>query len=127
MAAYLNKLNNFLTLLKDEAWHDITQLSQTLTIPTDKLTQLSKILNKCNIIEYNEITNQVKLNPNWKFLLFLENNAIENKTSIGTIILPPQKSVKIQCTTITNLTTTELEIEIRFEKNLKEIAIQKIK
>jgi len=43
------------------------------------------------------------------------------------IIIPPQQTLVIQCTRITNLTDTRLGLEIRIDKNICEIAISKIK
>jgi hypothetical protein len=54
----------------------------------------------------------------------LENSekSIKGKV-LGTIIVPPQKSVVIQCTQITNLTDKSLELEICVDKKIEEITI----
>jgi len=87
-----------------------------------------------DLIQHNPATNQIKLNQNWKTLIInqkkpeTEAQAPQSyDKAIGTIIIPPQKTLLIQCTRITNLTDTNLELEIRINKKINEIAINKIK
>jgi hypothetical protein len=47
--------------------------------------------------------------------------------TVGTIIIPPQKTLMIQSTRITNLTDTSLELNVSINKKIREIAINKIK
>lgn len=47
-------------------------------------------------------------------------------TAVGTIIIPPQKTIIIQNTQIANLTDVPLELEVRVDKKISEIAINKI-
>jgi hypothetical protein len=110
--------------------HEITK---TLEIPLEKFQQIIKFLTEADMIQYNSATNQIRLNQNWKTLII---NQKEQKsqtqpqpetTAIGTIIIPPQKTLVIQCTRISNLTDTILELEVRIDKKLSEIAINKIK
>lgn len=49
------------------------------------------------------------------------------KLAVGTVILPPKKSVKVQSIQITNLTEKELELGFRINKKLKELAIGMLK
>ena len=81
--------------------------------------------------QHNSATNQIKLDQNWKTLIINQketNSETQQETSaVGTIIIPPQKTLIIQCTRITNLTDNSLELEIRINKKLNEIAINKIK
>ncbi|MEM3618048.1 MAG: hypothetical protein QXK47_03110 [Candidatus Bathyarchaeia archaeon] len=125
------KLEKLFTLLSDTLWHDITEVAKTLEIPQEKMWQTVEFLIKMDVIQHNPTTNQIKLNQNWKTLLTnqKETNTTQKTptaTAIGTIIIPPQKSLIIQCTRITNLTDTSLELEIRINKKLNEIAINKI-
>ncbi|MEM3597239.1 MAG: hypothetical protein QXJ53_03850 [Candidatus Bathyarchaeia archaeon] len=131
------KLEKLLALLSDNVWHNITDVAKTLEIPREKANQIVAFLAQADMIQHNPATNQIKLNQNWKTLII---NQKENPqepqtqaqtpqqetTAVGTIIIPPQKTLIIQCTRITNLTDTSLELEIRINKKLNEIAINKI-
>jgi hypothetical protein len=126
----MNKLNQLLQILQDGQWHDIKKLATTLEITTTQLEGLTQTLKNHEIIQQNHETNQIKLNQQWKTLLIEENNpqnpTTPEKTAVGTLIIPPQKTILIQCTRITNLTDTSLELEIRIDNKLREIAINKI-
>jgi hypothetical protein len=125
------KLEKLLTLLSDNVWHNIDEMTKTLEIPQDKLSQIIKFLTETDLIQHNPATNQIKLNQNWKTLYINQKEANPEAqaeaTAVGTIIIPPQKTLIIQCTRITNLTENSLELEIRINKRLNEIAINKIK
>jgi hypothetical protein len=125
------KLEKLLNLLSDNVWHNIDEMAKTLEIPQDKLQQIIKFLTETELIQHNPATNQIKLDQNWKTLYINQketNPETQQETSaVGTIIIPPQKTLIIQCTRITNLTDNSLELEIRINKKLNEIAINKIK
>jgi hypothetical protein len=127
------KLEKFLNLLSDNVWHNIDEMAKTLEIPQDKLQQIIKFLTETDLIQHNPATNQIKLDQNWKTLIINqketnpETQTQPEQTAVGTIIIPPQKTLIIQCTRITNLTDNSLELEIRINKKLDEIAINKIK
>jgi hypothetical protein len=125
------KLEKLLNLLSDNVWHNIDEIAKTLEIPQDKLQQIIKFLTETDMIQHNSATNQIKLDQNWKTLIINQketNPETQQETSaVGTIIIPPQKTLIIQCTRITNLTDNSLELEIRINKKLNEIAINTIK
>jgi hypothetical protein len=127
------KLEKLLNLLSDNVWHNIDETAKTLEIQQDKLQQIIKLLTETDLIQHNPATNQIKLNQNWKTLIINqketnpETQTQPEQTAVGTIIIPPQKTLIIQCTRITNLTDNSLELEIRINKKLNEIAINKIK
>jgi hypothetical protein len=125
------KLEKLLTILSDNVWHNIDEMAKTLEIPQDKLQQIIKFLTETDMIQHNSATNQIKLDQNWKTLIINQketNPETQQETSaVGTIIIPPQKTLIIQCTRITNLTDNSLELEIRINKKLNEIAINTIK
>jgi len=125
------KLEKLLASLGDNVWHNIDEMAKTLEIPQDKLQQIIKLLTETDLIQHNQATNQIKLNQNWKTLIINQketNPETQQETSaVGTIIISPQKTLVIQCTRITNLTDNSLELEIRINKRLNEIAINKIK
>jgi hypothetical protein len=127
------KLEELLNLLGDNVWHNIDEMAKTLEISQDKLQQIVKFLTEADMIQHNSATNQIKLNQNWKTLIInqkepnQETQTQPGTTAVGTIIIPPQKTLIIQCTRITNLTENSLELEIRINKKLNEIAINKVK
>lgn len=129
------KLEILLNSLSDNVWHNIDEVAKTLEVSQDKLQQIIKFLTETDLIQHNPATNQIKLNQNWKTLIInqketdpnSETQIQQNNTAVGTIIIPPQKTLLIQCTRITNLTENSLELEIRINKKLDEIAINKIK
>lgn len=127
------KLERLLGLLCDNVWHNIDEMAKTLEIPQAKLQQIIKSLNDAELVQYNLATNQIKLNQNWKALITNQketNQEIQTRqesTAIGTIIIPPQKTLIIQCTRITNLTDDILELEMRINQKIKEITINKVK
>jgi hypothetical protein len=127
------KLERIMNLLGDNVWHNVDEMAKTLEIPQDKLQQTIKFLTETDLVQHNAATNQIKLNQNWKTLIINqketnpETQTPPETTAVGTIIIPPQKTLIIQCTRITNLTDNSLELEIRINKKLNEIAINTIK
>jgi len=127
------KLEKLLASLSDNLWHNTNEMAKTLEIPQNKLQQIITFLAENELIQHNPATNQIKLNQNWKTLYINQKEpnpqtqAPSETTAVGTLIISPQKTLIIQCTRITNLTDNSLELEIRINKKLKEIAINKIK
>ncbi|MEM3696761.1 MAG: hypothetical protein QXQ94_04560 [Candidatus Bathyarchaeia archaeon] len=124
------KLEKLLGLLSDNVWHNMEDITKVLDIPQEKFQQIIKFLTEADMIQYNSATNQIKLNQNWKTIIINQkeqNQPQQETTAIGTIIIPPQKTLVIQCTRISNLTDNSLELEVRIDKKLSEIAINKIK
>ena len=121
------KLEKLLSLLSDNQWHNLNHITTALEIPDEKLQQTITFLKETELIQHNPTTNQIKLNQNWKTLFLNQKETKPEKTAVGTIIIPPQKTLTIQCTRITNLTDNTLELGIRVNKKLREIAINKIK
>lgn len=123
------KLQNLLSLLSDNVWHNIDETAETLKIPYKRFRKVITLLTEKDLIQHNPATNQIKLSQNWKTLLINPKEAQEQPATaaVGTIIIPPQKTLMIQSTRITNLTDTSLELEIRINKKIREIAISKIK
>ncbi|NWG10420.1 hypothetical protein HXY33_01520 [Candidatus Bathyarchaeota archaeon] len=126
------KLEKLLTHLNDSVWHNVDEIVNALEIPQNKFQQVIKLLTETDMVYYNSATNQIKLNQDWK-MPFINNKETSPETSIqhenaavGTIIIPPQKTLIIQCTRITNLTDINLELDVRIDKKLSEIAINKL-
>jgi len=127
------KLENLLNLLSDNQWHNIDQIAATLEIPKEKIQQIATFLAETEIIQHNTTTNQIKLDQDWKTLLTDPTEKTQEPPkhaeppTIGTIIVPPQETLIIQCTRITNQTDNSLELEIRMNNKIREITINKIK
>ena len=123
------KLQNLLSLLSDNVWHNIDETAKTLKIPQKRFRQLIALLTEKNLVQHNRATNQIRLSQNWKTLLINQKETQEQPSTavVGTIIIPPQKTVMIQSTRITNLTDTSLELEISANEQICKIAISKIK
>lgn len=128
------KLEKLLTLLGDEEWHTQEEVVNALQIPKEKSQIITQFLADADLIICNRETNQIKLNQNWKTLIISQKEQgvekevqanLEN-TAVGTIIIPPLKAIVIQSTQIANLTDISLELEIRVNRRLKEIAISKV-
>lgn len=122
------KLENLLSLLSDNVWHNIDETAKTLKIPQKMFRQVIALLTEKDLIQHNRATNQIKLSQNWKTLpINQKETQAQPTTAVGTIIIPPQKTLMIQSTRITNLTDTSLELDLRINKKIREIAINKIK
>ena len=121
------KLERMLNLLGDNVWHNIDETAKTLEIPREKLQQVVTLLTETDMIQHNAATNQIKLDQSWRTLTIDTEETQPETTAVGTMIMPPQKTLIIQCTRITNLTDTSIELEFRIDKRIREIAINKIK
>lgn len=108
-------------------WHNTDQIASALEIPQDKLQQIVTFLAQSDLVEHNTATNQIKINQNWKTLLTDQKELHSENTALGTIIVPPNQTLVIQCTRITNSTDASLELEIRMDNRIREIVINKIK
>jgi len=128
----VTKLEKLLTLLGDGEWHTQEEVVNVLQTPKEKVQAITRFLAEADLMIRDEETNRVKLNQNWKTLIInqkeqeTEAQAPLENTAVGTIIIPPQKTITIQSTHITNLTDKSLELEIRVDRGLKEIAIGKV-
>ena len=110
-------------ILEDGAWHDIAELSKQIEIQTDKLIQFCKFLSEQGIIKYENKTHRIKIEPEWKRLLPIESELAEPKTTIATLIIPPETSIKVQSTRISNLSKIELEVSLQISDKIREVAI----
>lgn len=120
----LPKLDKFLNLIGDGSWHSLKELAKHSNIPKQKLVALSKLLAETNIAEYEAKKNQVKIKQEWQqmFKNTYEEQKME-RIAVGTVVLPPKKSISIQGIQVTNLTEKELEISIRVNEKLEELAV----
>jgi hypothetical protein len=121
------KLEKLLNILSDNVWHNADQIASMLEVPQDKLQQIITFLAQSDIVQHNQATNQIKINQSWKTLLTDQKETQSGTTALGTIIIPPQQTLVIQCTRITNLTDASLELEICMNNRIREIVINKVK
>jgi len=126
MAAKVTELDEFLGSIKNGTWHSLKQLSRRLSIPLDQLAEISKSLAERGLIKYEEGSRLVKINPEWELLLSEEEEKVDHKPAVGTVILPPRQSVKIQDVHITNATSLDIELWIKICNKLMDLAISKI-
>jgi len=121
------KLEKFLNIVSDNVWHNTGEIAAALEVPEAKLQQIITFLAESDLVQHNPATGQVKINENWKSLLVDQKEAQPEATALGTIIIPPRQTLIIQCTRITNLTDSSLELEIRMDNRIREIVINKVK
>ena len=126
MAVKVTKLEEFLDSIKNGMWHSLAQLSSKLSLPFDRLAEISKSLHEKGIVKYEERGQWVKIDPEWEFLLSGEEEKVDHKPTIGTVIIPPQQGVRIQDVQITNGTSLDVELWIKVCEKLTEVAISKI-
>jgi hypothetical protein len=110
-------------VLKDGAWHDVAEIADQIEIQTDKLIELSQFLSEQGIIKYEDKTHRIKIEPEWKSLLPIESELTEPKTTVAILIIPPETSIDVQSTRISNLSKIELEVTLRITNRIEEVAI----
>jgi hypothetical protein len=110
-------------VLKDGEWHDVAELADQTEIQTDKLIEFSQFLHEQGIVTYEDKTHRIKMEPEWRRLLPIEAELAEPKTTVATLIIPPETSVDVQNTHISNLSKIELEVTLRINSKIQEVAI----
>ena len=115
-------INGFFTAIKDGAWHNIDELSDQLAISTTKLVELSKFLSNRGIINYDENNRKIKIKSLWSLLLPEEEPNIP-KNIIANFMIPPQTSIDIQSTRISNMSKVNVEVTLRIDNKIREVAI----
>ena len=115
-------INGFFTAIKDGAWHNIDELSDQLAISTTKLVELSKFLSNRGIINYDENNRKIKIKSLWSLLL-PEEEPDTPKTTIANFMIPPQTSINIQSTRISNMSKVNVEVTLRIDNKIREVAI----
>ena len=122
------KMEKLIELLKDGKWHSLEEISEKTEASPEKLEELLKTLSEYQLIRYDRELKAAKLNLSWKKLEVEEKTKEqkEEKMALGTIIIPKEHTIIVQNTRISNLTEEELELEIKMDKKIKEIAIKKL-
>lgn len=116
-------VDRFFTAIKNGVWHSIDELSDQLGVQTSKLTKLSKLLSDHGLIKYEEKNHRIKIQPIWKLLL-PEEEPNDPKTTVATFIIPPKTSIDVQSTHISNIGNIEIEVGLRINSRIKEVAIK---
>jgi len=116
-------LDRFFTVIRNGTWHSVNELSQQLGIPVEKLSEFSKVLAEHGLLKQDEKANRIRIEPVWKLLLPEEDKLPEPKTTVATFIIPPECSIDIQSTHISNISNTEIEVSLRIDSKIKEVAI----
>lgn len=122
------KMEKLIELLKDGKWHSLEEIAEKTEASPEKLEELLKTLSEYQLIQYDRELKAAKLNLSWKKLEVEEKTKEqkEEKMALGTIIIPKEHTIIVQNTRISNLTEEELELEIKMDKKIKEIAIKKL-
>ena len=122
-------LDRFFTVIKDGEWHSIDELSDRIRLQTSKLTKLSQFLSDHGLLKYDDETHRIKIKPMWKLLLPdfgepTERARAEQKTTLATFIIPPETSIDVQSTRISNLSDVEVEVSLRIDNKIREVTIK---
>ena len=117
-------MDKLLTTIKDGKWHSIDQLAAQFGLPPEKLITLSELLSQRQFLKYEDERRRIRLEPLWKLLL-PEEETPDSERAIATVIIPPESSINVQSTHISNLSNIELEVNLRInKKRIDEIAIK---
>ena len=116
-------IERFFAILKDDAWHSVGELSEQTGTEADKLVEYSQFLDGKGIVKYDGQNQRVKVEPEWSHLLPDETELAELRSSVANFIIPGRTSVVVQSTRISNLSNIELEVTVRINKRIREVAI----
>lgn len=119
-------VRTLLELIDDGQWHSFSKLAEKLKASPDEVIEMVKALSGCRVVEHEEKAEKVRL-TSWVRNLPAEVEIEEGKVALGSIILPPEGNITIQDTVIINFTDNDLELGVRIDKKLKELAISKVK
>ena len=117
-------IESFFAILKDGEWHSIPETAKQIETPVDRLTKFVQFLSEQGIIQHEEKTQKIKIAAEWKDLIPEEKEpVIEPKVTVATVIIPPETTVNVQSTLIHNATKIELEVTLRINGKIQEVAI----
>lgn len=123
MISLAMSLDQFFAIIKNGTWHTMDELAESLELPTDKLTRLAEFLSEHGLVDYDDEAKRAKIRSIWKLLL-PKDDSPEPKTTVATLVIPPKTSIMVQSTRISNLSNVELEIDLRVDDKIKEVAIK---
>jgi len=116
-------IERFFAILKDEAWHSVAELSEQTGIEADRLVEYSQFLAGKGVVTYEDKNQRIKIKPEWNHLLPDETELAEPRSTVGNFIIPGKTSIVVQSTRISNLSSIDLEITVRINKRVREVAI----
>jgi len=122
MYTIILSIDKFFAAIKTGGWQNIDELSDKLGISTSKLEELSKFLSERGLITYQEKNRKIKIQPLWRLLL-PEEQSSDPKAIAETFIIPPQASIDVQSTHISNISNVELAVSVRIDKKIREVTI----
>lgn len=117
-------IGTFFAAIKNGTWHSIDQLSSQLAISTVKLEELSRFLSNSGLIKYEEKNRRIKIQPMWTFLLPNEEELKIPKLIVANFVIPPHASIDIQSTHISNMSNVEVEVTLRMDNKIREVAME---
>jgi len=115
-------IDKFFAAIKKGGWHSIDELSDKLGISTSKLEELARFLSERGLIKYEEKNRRIKIQPLWRLLL-PEEQPDEPETIVATFMIPPQASIDVQSTHISNISNVELAVSVRIDNKIREVTI----
>lgn len=121
----MSKLDDFFDLIKDGTWHSLDKIAQDVGLVEEKLLDMVEFLSNQGLIRFNREARWIKISPKWRGIIF-EEELVEAKPSIGTIIIPPEQSLSIQNVQISNETNGTLEFGISISKDVMKLAVTRI-
>jgi len=116
-------IDTFFAAIKNGTWHTIDELSNQLAISTAKLEELSRFLSNSGLVKYEEETRRIMIQPIWKLLLPTEEEPKNHKNIIANFIIPPHASIDIQSAHISNISNVEVEVTLRLDNKIRDVAI----
>ena len=117
-------IEKFFSAIKDGEWHRADELSDQLGLPISKLIEFSEFLSEHDLLKYEGKIGKIKIEPIWKLLLPEDAEPTETKTTVATFIIPPETSIDVQSIHISNVSNVELEVNLRIDSRIKEVAIR---
>ncbi|UCE95189.1 MAG: hypothetical protein JSV51_05490 [Candidatus Bathyarchaeota archaeon] len=120
----MQRLDQFLNLIEDGAWHSLKKISEHSKIPRKQLKMLSRLLSETKLLKYESQKDKVRITKEWQQILRNTSEGQKRRrATVGSFVLPAKRSVDIQGIHVTNLTENELELSMRVDEKLAELAI----
>ena len=81
-------------------------------------------LSNSGLIKYQEKNRTIKIQPKWALLLPTEETTKTPQNIIANFVIPPHASIDIQSTHISNMSNVEVEVTLRIDNKIREVAIE---
>ena len=56
----------FFDIIKDGEWHKLNEIADELDVPLEKVIKLSRYASQQHILEYQEVTQEIRIKAEWK-------------------------------------------------------------